>query len=270
MKSWIVAIGESCVDKYIYTEHTRNSPEDPSVPVYKIVNKIIQPGMVQIVKHTLDKLGPIYSDITDEHQGIEKQRIYSNGKQVARIDYDKPFVHEKDIFGRLIDLKTGSREIVYLVSDYGKGLMTPAIIAYICASKARIYLDPHPNNPIDQYKNLHMIKLNEKELEFFTPHVTGASKDLYALRAKDLMQRTGAKHVFVTLGAKGIYYHGADGSSFNEPSQVTQQVKVVEGAGDVVMASLVADMEQGLHYMVAMQRAMKLVAGYVETGIITP
>ena len=214
---------------------------------------------MQIVKSTFktllnsDVLRPIYC-ITDEHQGIEKQRIYKGAQQVCRIDYDKAFLHEKRVFSELYDAidHTNSNSPI-VISDYGKGLLTPAIIAKINDSGRKLYLDPHPNNDIFQYRNLHMIKLNEKELQ----HFTKSSDMRYGCRK--LMEATGAKHVFVTMNKDGMFYMNDKEETHHVESKV-KWVKTVEGAGDVVFASLVTDMEAGLEIKDAMERASALVA----------
>jgi bifunctional ADP-heptose synthase (sugar kinase/adenylyltransferase) len=252
-------IGESCIDEELVCEHTRNSPEDASVPVYKVTSQERTPGMVALVSKHLNIFELPHSIITNISNDIVKQRIYNNRNQTIRIDYDNA-VSLNDVQMKELKNELVSCDAV-VVSDYGKGLLDPHVIALVNAAGARgtrVYLDPHPNNSLEQYRNLFVVKMNDKELEAFT----GLS-DLK--RGAQLVKgMTGAKHVFITLGKNGIY-HLDDYVCHYSTSQVSpENIVSVSGAGDVVLASIVADMQEEKELFVVLDHAMKRAATHVE------
>lgn len=254
MASKILLIGESCVDRVLTCVHQRMSPENEAVPVYKVIRDEATEGMVQIVsKHMVD-LGLEHEVLTNLFQdAITKTRVYVNGVQTARIDEDTQVCFSE--LGEIPWLYENAKKFdAIVVSDYGKGLLSKEVIDIICTSGARVYLDPHPNNDIAQYRNLHAVKLNEKEMVAFT----GEGGFSGAQKLKDI---TGAKHVFLTLGPGGIEYYGDE--VLHSDSVVTNP-RNVSGAGDVVLASIVNDMEKGMSVPAALRNAMVRVGAYVE------
>lgn len=253
MNKKVLLIGEHCVDQYVECEHTRQSPEDRNVPVYKIKNIKSEPGMSWKVKKALEDLSLSCDYFYTQQDEIIKKRIIVNNKQVCRIDRDEVNFYEgtNDFKNILSDYET------LVISDYGKGQLSKDYIDIINNSKKRIYLDPHPNNPIEQYKNLYCIKLNQNELQHFL-NTTNLQYGAYTL-----IGITGASHVFITLGKDGMFYMGKDSTSYHVESQV-KYVNKVAGAGDIVMASLVKDLENNTDIKTSMSDAMKLVAEYIE------
>jgi bifunctional ADP-heptose synthase (sugar kinase/adenylyltransferase) len=254
MDSKILLIGETCTDRTLYCTHERNSPEDPSVPVYRIQEDIVSSGMVRIVASILDKLNTTYTLLTNITNEIVKTRLYVNGKQVARVDEDTKV--NLEVFSVDWLRKNIAFYDVVVVSDYGKGLLNTEVIDILNKSNKRIYVDPHPSNPIEQYKNVFVVKLNEKEALHFT------GKTCVEDAAKDLIIKTGAEHIYITLGKDGIYYYSPF-TSFYLPSRAICP-KNVAGAGDCVLAALVHGMERGLEPKNVASQAMQLVADYLK------
>lgn len=249
----VLLIGETCIDHSLICDNLRSSPEDASVPVFKVKQQTETNGMVGIVSEHLNLFNCPHEVITNDPNMIVKSRIFKGDKHVLRVDHDnKVSLSEEQI--EKLEQELPSYDAV-VVSDYGKGILSPEVINLLNESGKRIYVDPHPNNNVEQYKNLFVIKLNDKELQTFT--------GLSDLRkgAQLLKGMTNAKHVFVTLGKQGIFHMDED--SHYTSSQV-KTVKQASGAGDVVLASIVADMEAGKRISDVIDNAMKRAALHVE------
>lgn len=253
MQNKILLIGESCIDHTLVCDNERVSPEDVSVPVFKVKKQTETFGMLNIVSSTLTDFGNLFDTLTNDPNYIIKSRIYKGEKQIVRIDHDnKVSLNEVQIawLKRSIDNYDS-----IVVSDYGKGLLSPEVIDIINSSNNRVYLDPHPNNNVEQYKNLYVVKLNDKELQTFTG-LSDLRKGVQLLKGM-----TGTKHVFVTLGKDGIYHMEED--SHYTSSQVKTVVNT-SGAGDVVLASIVSDMEKSFSIEKVLMNSMKRAARHVE------
>lgn len=249
----ILLIGEVCVDKYVYTEHTRQSPEDANVPVLKVKSTSRTEGMAAIVSSVLTNLNSPHTLYTLP-ASITKTRIFKGAEQICRIDEDTH--QDGDLLVSNIKKELSKVDTV-LVSDYGKGLLSPLIIGNLNNSKKRIYLDPHPNNWVGQYSNVYCLKLNKDEMYKFT-----MATSLHE-GARKLRELCGARHVFITLGSEGMFYQDDKDNTFHSESKVNV-VNNVAGAGDVVMASIVHDMERSLAIPEVMSNAMTLVASHIE------
>jgi bifunctional ADP-heptose synthase (sugar kinase/adenylyltransferase) len=245
-------IGEICTDKTIQCEFTRMSPEANDVPVYKVLSEECTGGMATIVSDNLIKLNHPHETLTDIYSHITKTRLISSGKQICRIDEDK----QASLSQFQLDFLKANKFENIVVSDYGKGLLSKEVIDVINQKNTRVFLDPHPNNPIEQYKNVYALKLNEKEVR----HFTGMD---YVEGSISLQKLLNCNYVFVTLGELGIYCIEANGICHVVPSKATKVTKV-QGAGDVVLASLVNDLTQNIHVLTAMENAMNLVADYIQ------
>lgn len=252
----ILLIGETCIDHSVWCENTRNSPEDVSVPVFKILKEDESNGMVDIVSHHLHLFKCKHTKLSNNEDEIIKTRLYKTDKQVIRIDRDTDVSLSNESIEWLINNINSFDSIV--ISDYGKGLMDQRIIDLICKSGKRIYLDPHPNNDLEKYYNLFAVKLNDKELQTFT------GLDNIKKGAQLIKGMTNAKHVFVTLNKNGIFHLDENNETHFTASQVKNEVKQLSGAGDVVLASIVTDMEQQTDIVDVLANSMKRAAVYVE------
>lgn len=248
-------IGETCIDKYIYTQFTKPSPEDLSVPVLKIVKETQSFGMAAITREEMNKLDLNTKFITNEAPiTLVKTRLYRDGSQICRLDEDILFA---DMQFTYLKTKKYLEEVdVVVVSDYGKGFLDPTMIKLISESGKRVYLDPHPDNDLKQYRKVYCLKMNEKELVFFT-NTTELEKGVEKLR--ELIQ---FEHLFITRGKDGISYFDVSNNRIDSPSRISAP-KNVAGAGDAVMASIARDMELGVSIPFILENAMEIVAVFL-------
>lgn len=203
----ILLIGETCVDKYIYGQCNRLSPEAP-VPVLNHSRIEVRGGMAENVFQNMMSLKSDQVDVTTIlfEAGIKERFIdEESGYQLLRLDND---IIGKDSC-RLYDTLDIHNYNLVVVSDYDKG--------YI-GDKLYQQLSTHPNVLIDTKKeNLGgmgqaLVKINKREFESLTFKHDG--------------------DYIITLGPNGCMY--------KNKIYKTHRVEVMDvtGAGDTFLAAL--------------------------------
>jgi D-beta-D-heptose 7-phosphate kinase/D-beta-D-heptose 1-phosphate adenosyltransferase len=126
-----------------------------------------------------------------------------------------------------------------LLSDYGKGVLTPRVIrAAIAAAKACggvSVVDPKGKD-YSIYRGVDLLTPNREEAEAATGVAIRGTADLHAA-AQKLREITGVRQATITLGKDGIFYENEDGTHRIIPTEA-RQVFDVTGAGDTVVAVL--------------------------------
>src|SRR5262249_17303194 len=258
------------LDRYIWGEVERISPEAP-VPVVRIKSRSECAGGAGNVAINLAKLGcrvAISAMVgNDEEQcsllhllrdgGVRtrsvmslndrpttvKTRIIGGHQQMLRLDKETDAaVLEPDAAHMLqaIDLELGERPAVVILSDYGKGMLSPAVCRHVI-NHARECEIPVLGDPkgIDysKYAGATGISPNRGELAKAT---NSAAKDLGKIfeRGEALRSALNFEFMAVTLSELGIALLEAAGTS-RFPA-LTRDVFDVSGAGDTVIATLAA------------------------------
>lgn len=246
MNKRIYVIGDVMLDKYWNGESTRLSPESP-VPVVddiKVINRLGGAGNVcQNLRVFTDDVmlfsvigrdregaeiaqelanSDIINDLTlgENSKTITKTRVISNDQQLCRIDS-----------GSLNDAppRLGDTPDAIIVSDYGKGTITPEVIRDIIDNHdCNIFVDPKGND-WEKYAGVFCVTPNLKEFE-------EAHGPFSFEKARDVLEEYNLQGILVTLGANGMQWIGRDGKSIIRPG-VAQEVRDVTGAGDTVIAT---------------------------------
>ncbi|HEX5051512.1 MAG TPA: D-glycero-beta-D-manno-heptose 1-phosphate adenylyltransferase [Planctomycetota bacterium] len=126
-----------------------------------------------------------------------------------------------------------------LLSDYGKGVLTPRVIAAaIAAARSQggvTVVDPKGKD-YSIYRGVDLLTPNREEAEGATGIAIRESGDLHRV-AQRLREITGIRTAVITLGKDGIFFETEDGSHRIIPTEA-RQVFDVTGAGDTVVAVL--------------------------------
>lgn len=126
-----------------------------------------------------------------------------------------------------------------LMSDYGKGALTPKVIkAAIAAARSQggvTVVDPKGTD-YAIYRGVDLLTPNREEAEAATGVTIRRTEDLHRT-AQRLREITGIKNAVITLGKDGIFFETEDGSHRIIPTEA-RQVFDVTGAGDTVIAAL--------------------------------
>ena len=184
----VVVIGEKCVDKFVYSDIKRLSPEAP-VPVLTPVNTVINDGMSGNVVNNIKSLYPD-SKISHIHQNnpIYKTRYVDekSNHMFIRVDEGEDNVDEM-AWGMEMDVILAKADIV-VVSDYNKGFLSNYHLQSIAKKSKLSILDSKRRLNRDVYKDFTFIKLNESEYKNNT-HINHPN-------------------LIITMGSKGALWNG--------------------------------------------------------------
>jgi len=242
----IVIIGETCVDKFIYCNINRLSPEAP-VPVLIPTHTEKNQGMSGNTCANIKALSP-------DSQVIH----FSNLKQITKTRYvEKKTNH---MFLRVdegddnIECFEWNDDYIYflkeadivIVSDYDKGYLTDRDLIKIATYSKLSILDSKRKLTDRIINSFNFVKLNEEEWEN-QPTVNPSN-------------------IIVTLGSKGSMYMGE-----RFPSDNPQETIDVSGAGDTFTAAFAISYATSPSVPNAIRYANKIASKVVsKRGVKTP
>ena len=270
----LLVVGDVMLDKYIWGEVGRISPEAP-VPVVRATHQSQQPGGAANVAMNLAHLGAQAEVIgftggdADERlltaglsangiaprfvvsEGfptITKQRILGGRQQMLRLDSERLGPRSAADYERLTSSVLahlpGCHAVV--LSDYAKGALTPEVCQAVIQAARRldipVLVDPKSAD-FSRYRGATTVCPNLGEL---SAAVGRDGRDLKQLldAAEPLVAQLDLEFLTATLGEKGIALL-RPGNRFLAPA-VARQVFDVSGAGDTVIAVLALCLASGL------------------------
>lgn len=228
----IAVVGDLILDRYIFGEVTRISPEAP-VQILKITGTRENPGGAGNVVENLKGLGCEVSSFYGEGTPI-KTRIMAGDHHLLRMDdEDAPkWMHWDDMndIGLGYGVKSGKYNCV-VISDYGKGTISSEVaveLINLCVENdVPIVVDS--KQKLGMFTGATIVKCNIKE--WAAQGIIGPF---------GWMKDHAIPNLIVTEGDKGMEYYGHDGSlelSGYVPGLKTEICDVC-GAGDTVTAIL--------------------------------
>ncbi len=264
----VACVGDLVVDRYVHGEVTRVSPEAP-IPVLERRSENKMLGAVGNVARNVAALGGIAAlagvvgDDAAAHEatalagdckGVEahlvtqrgratsvKTRFVAGGQQLLRVDHEDVGAIDRDAEARFNGAVSDALHDAgaILLSDYGKGAVTPEIIARTLSaaeqSGAILIVDSKAKS-FAAYGRAAIVKPNAAELSRAADMPTSTDAEVEAAlgRALELCE---AKAILVTRAAKGMSL-GERGKPVRHFRGVPRQVFDVSGAGDTALASL--------------------------------
>ncbi|HWA96341.1 MAG TPA: bifunctional D-glycero-beta-D-manno-heptose-7-phosphate kinase/D-glycero-beta-D-manno-heptose 1-phosphate adenylyltransferase HldE [Terracidiphilus sp.] len=262
----ILVVGDVMLDKYIWGEVARISPEAP-VPVVRATHNSDRPGGAANVAMNIALLGAKTTVVgftggdyeeqvlaEDLHsKGVEarfvpiegfptitKLRILASNQQMLRLDREQPGIPTDSDYQRLLSTALPLLPTcdVLVLSDYAKGSLNQEVCGQLIKAARNldipILVDPKGSDFI-RYLGATTVCPNLKELAA----VTGFSmQDENALlnAGEELVRQCDLEFLTVTLSEKGIAVL-RPGNRFIAPA-IARQVYDVSGAGDTVIAVL--------------------------------
>lgn len=251
----ILLIGDFMIDHYIMGTSDRISPEAP-VPVVTPRKEYSIPGGAGNVAMNLSAMGANIKclgvvgddiwgkkllsilksqnididsiDVIPNHPTTLKQRIYSDGKQVARLDTEK--IIDEHYFSNIYFSKYLKNQHACIVSDYNKGVIQNANI-----NANIVIVDPKKDN-FSLYKNADIITPNFNELQRSTKIRIHDNQSIIDA-CKDLICKYNFKYIVAKNGSKGMIVVGKDNFVKHIKAHYVESPDVT-GAGDTVIAAL--------------------------------
>ncbi len=272
----ILVVGDIMLDRFVYGNVERISPESP-VPVLSVKRENIMLGGAGNTLANLVSLGcesKILSIIGDDKDGeqikllaqkqnvdvsgliksknrqsIVKARFLAGHQQLLRTDYEIVEDISQDLIDVLLDK---AKEIlsninIMIISDYGKGLLTPTLLkSLISLAKSNgvtILVDPKGCD-YSIYSGADIVTPNKKELSLATAGME-VDSDIQIIEAAQYLRKiSGVKAVVAT--------RSQDGMSVIQENKIKHirsasdiEVFDVSGAGDCVIATFAAALAAG-------------------------
>jgi len=280
----VTCIGDLMLDRFIYGEVERVSPEAP-VPVLRVASETDMLGGAGNVVRNLAALqarSALAAVVGDDEAGhrtetllrelphcrpfliVEpgrgttiKTRCIGGNQQILRVDREqRDAIAEETSEALLANLKEGlAATQVCVLSDYGKGVLTADLtrsaIELAHASGCRVVIDPKGTD-YERYRGADVITPNREELAIATGMPARQEADLVSA-AQQLRERYSIGAVVVTRSEEGMSVIEAD-AIHHLPAE-TLEVYDVSGAGDTVVATLAAACAVGMPLAAAAQLA---------------
>jgi D-beta-D-heptose 7-phosphate kinase / D-beta-D-heptose 1-phosphate adenosyltransferase len=297
-----LVVGDVMLDRYVYGEVARVSPEAP-VPILREDREIAVPGGAGNVVRNLTALGaavafisvvgddPAGSDLTGLIGGqpnvepwllVEggrtttvKTRYIAAGQQLLRADREQTGLIDPRLADRILRIARDAMAAtsVTVLSDYHKGLLggdlAPRLIAAARAAGRRVVVDPKGLD-YAPYAGADVITPNRRELAQATGLPTGTEVEIVAA-ATALRERHGFGAVLVTRAEDGMTLLAPE-LTLHLPAEAPE-VYDVSGAGDTVVATLACGLAAGLELPAAARLAniaAGIVVGKVGTAVARP
>jgi D-beta-D-heptose 7-phosphate kinase/D-beta-D-heptose 1-phosphate adenosyltransferase len=146
---------------------------------------------------------------------------------------------------------------VIILSDYGKGVLTPRVIFELVsaasAAQKTVIVDPKGTD-YARYRGVTALTPNLAELSLALGRQVPNEVDAVKAAAQQLLEMTDSKIVLVTLGEKGLMVVGRDGQAYAFEA-TARRVVDVSGAGDTVVGSFALALSVGAQEHIAARLA---------------
>jgi rfaE bifunctional protein kinase chain/domain len=185
---------------------------------------------------------------------------HASRQQIVRYDIEDRFEITSDESERFAQLLTDRISVsgAALISDYGYGVVTPAIVAGLTASAEGKPVTLDSRYDLLRYPGVTAATPNEEEaaaaagVSFFEDD--GNGENLRSV-ARTLQQTLACQAILITRGSRGMGLFERDGEPLFLPVFGTDQVADVTGAGDTVIATFTLALAAGASFAEAAKLA---------------
>lgn len=272
----VLVAGDIMLDRFVYGAVDRISPEGP-IPVLAVAREDFMPGGAGNVFINLCALGArahVFSITGDDDAaktlralgddaGADmagvlidssrpttiKTRFIARGQQLLRSDVEKTHALSDALSDALFQNIQNAlpRMKAVVLSDYGKGVLTDALIAKIIAAAAKagipVLVDPKGRN-YTKYRGASLVTPNRKELAEASGAQTLKTDAEIELAASHIIEFCGIGAVIATRSEDGLSVIASNAQPLHVRAQA-REVFDVSGAGDTVIATLAAVLATG-------------------------
>ena len=291
----ILVVGDIMLDKYIWGDVSRISPEAP-VQVVHVQKETYSPGGASNVAANVAALGgkAMMSGIAgnDEAKSIlirelksmgistdgiltdsdkpttQKVRVIGRSQQLLRVDYEKKeHVHQNIEKSMIAFLEKAVKDAdAVVISDYAKGVITPEISSRLIQAarenKKVIIVDPKPKH-MNLYSNVALITPNNAEASEMAG-IEDTSDDAVLEIGRKLLKYLNS-NVLITRGEKGMSLFEISGKISHIPAKAKEVYSLI-GAGDTVVATISLALASGADFGEA--AALANIAAGIKVGKI--
>jgi len=273
----ILVVGDIMLDKYIWGDVSRISPEAP-VQVVNVLRESYEAGGAANVANNISALSgyALMVGITgnDEARRIlleelkkkgintdgifldndkpttQKVRVIGKSQQLLRVDYENMEHVHTNIENSVINFveKNIKNIDIVVISDYAKGVLTPKVNKKIIdiskQYKKIIIVDPKPKHK-EFYKDVTLITPNNAEASEMSGIEDGSDETIVEIGNK-LMKNLNT-NVLITRGEKGMSMFEKNGNITNIPTNAKEVYSLI-GAGDTVVATIALALASGADF----------------------
>ncbi|MGH7002191.1 MAG: bifunctional heptose 7-phosphate kinase/heptose 1-phosphate adenyltransferase, partial [Stellaceae bacterium] len=248
----IVVAGEVILDRYVWGDVERISPEAP-IPVLRTHRREEKPGNAGFVMANLCALGArpaALSVVGDDAYGEKLAEIFRNlgvDTRALLVDPERPTIVKERLLGSVQSANRGTQQLLrvdqedlrpltakrerqftariagalqradaVLVSDINKGLLTRAVLrSLIDAANHRaipIVVDPRLSEDYSIYQGATVLTPNRYETELATG-IKLNDRDAWRTAAETLIEKLQLKACLITLDREGMYLAERGGRS---------------------------------------------------------
>jgi rfaE bifunctional protein kinase chain/domain len=278
----VLVIGDTMIDRYLYGNVDRISPEAP-VPILRRTRKEDRPGGAANVAlnaaelgmevgicsvHGKDEQGDHLREISfksglkhqfwtesEDRPTTQKTRVIARQQQLLRVDFEESFpLCEKEQLAfekRMEDAFTRFKPEIVILQDYNKGVLSQDSIAAALRlanqNNCFIAVDPKLKN-FRSYRSVDLFKPNLSEFRTATLWSGEIAETDFHEIAGSFIDSIQARHLFITLSEHGIYHLSENGKGGIVPT-ASRSIVDVCGAGDAVIAVAAAALYSGMSPM---------------------
>ena len=298
----ILVIGDVMLDKYIWGEVSRISPEAP-VQVVNVLRESYAPGGAANVANNIAALnakslmaGVVGNDTTrgklvselkkrnidvsglvnsENKRTIQKVRIFGRNQQLLRFDYEKKGDVDIETENKIFDFISKIMDEIdaVIISDYAKGVVTKNLmqkLIVLCKEKNKIIIvDPKPKNK-QFYKNVTLITPNYLEASQMAGFMEEEPLDNTEKIGKQLLKELNS-NVLITKGEKGMSLFEKNGDITSIPT-FAKEVYDIIGAGDTSVATVALALVSGASFeeaAIIANHAAGITVGKVGTSTVS-
>ncbi len=299
----VLIIGDAMIDRYIFGDINRISPEAP-IPIVDVLHQEDRLGGAANVALNVKRLGgiPILATVMGDddtgykfkqilqQEGISadqvildqerkstlKNRVISRNQQLLRFDSEQSnYIDDKTeilFLDNVIDLIYNESPAVVILQDYNKGVLSPKVIANVIhnchQANIPIAVDPKKEN-FFAYKGCTLFKPNLREtLQSLQLTNTGYEFPEILIKADQYIRsQLDNTYTIITLSEKGIFVGLQD--DHDKIPALTRNIVDVSGAGDTVISLLALGLALDLDIFAICELA-NIAAGQVceEVGVV--
>jgi rfaE bifunctional protein kinase chain/domain len=299
----VLVIGDTMLDKYVWGNVERISPEAP-VPVVEVIKETQTLGGCGNVANNITSVGgnvriitivgnDMYAEelkkmlkekkvntngifLDNSRPTTVKTRIIAHNQQVVRVDKESRHQLNLQLFEKIksyvLDIKNSIDAI--LISDYGKGVITKSLLSFLIKLAKKldipITVDPKIEHFLE-YKHVTVLtpNLNEATLGMRLHKKPQTEQEIYDLGRK-ILAKLKPEAVVITRGPDGMTLFEKE-RIYHIPTRA-KEVYDVTGAGDTVIAILTLCLAAGADFVSSCEIsnfAAGIVVGKVGTATVT-